>query len=62
MNTALPISDFKRLYRELKKDGDGVKREDMTYKREREEAFFRLGGDYAQGIDGIADIGLGLVG
>lgn len=55
MNTALPISDFKRLYRELKKDGDGVKREDMTYKREREEAFFRLGGDYAQGIDGIAD-------
>jgi len=51
MNTALPVSDFRRLYRELCKDGDGVKREDMTYQKEREEAFYRIGHD----ISGIAD-------
>jgi hypothetical protein len=50
MNTALPLSDFRRLYREIVKDGDGVVREDMTYQREREECFYRLGHD----VSGIA--------
>ena len=52
MNTPLPVSDFRRLYRELCKDGDGFKREDATYRKEREEAFYRLGHD---GISGISD-------
>ena len=48
----MPVSDFRRLYRELCKDGDGFKREDATYRKEREEAFYRLGHD---GISGISD-------
>lgn len=37
------LSDFRRLYRELEKDGDGVTRSDKTYRNERIETMYRIG-------------------
>lgn len=37
------LSDFRRLYRELEKDGDGVPRHDKTYRNERIETMYRIG-------------------
>jgi hypothetical protein len=39
------LSDFRRLYRELCKDADGLERDNLLYTKEREEAMYRLGHD-----------------